>query len=421
MIDSPAPVLTPKRKRSELLTDDIPVLNLSSRFSFGFGPPPSSPVEDGSSSPRSRVAHRFRGLALRDDDEDDNVGGIVAGAGMQFQTHREPSSSGQLAPAPVTDPLAEGITESGDTMHEDKEDVDMDTNMDTGARKRVKLTSIHHSDEEIGSALSASANAAAPSKGNDTVDIPAPKTSASRFYGALGVNSYSRNRPFVPIAPRPTTTPVDNSSANNSTSSTGSTSGDSTSGSDASKSRKQRPGTPPLKMTSASTSKGSTTPDTSVSFSSASSTSSSDPDSPPAPPTPAGVAPSITVTDSLRASLTWHEDEITIYDPDDSDDDGTGINGIGFKPTPAIAYARTLKRKQQLAEYRKREEREARSRRNQRRRGGSSRGASPAGVERKVMDKDSRKKEERRRVRFLEIEIEGGVMKGEKVVGTEAS
>ncbi len=67
------------------------------------------------------------------------------------------------------------------------------------------------------------------------------------------------------------------------------------------------------------------------------------------------------VVDPLRASLTWQEDEITVYDPNDADDDGTGINGIGFKPTPAIAHARALKRRQQLVEYRKREEREARA------------------------------------------------------------
>ncbi|KAK0648583.1 hypothetical protein B0T16DRAFT_408448 [Cercophora newfieldiana] len=101
------------------------------------------------------------------------------------------------------------------------------------------------------------------------------------------------------------------------------------------------------------------------------------------------------ITDPLRASLTWHDDEITIYDPDDSDDDGTGINGIGFKPTPAIAYARTVKRKQQLAEYRKREEREARAKRSQRRRGSPV----PGLVELKGSV-------ERRRVRFMESATE---------------
>ncbi|KAH6606028.1 hypothetical protein Trco_005181 [Trichoderma cornu-damae] len=75
------------------------------------------------------------------------------------------------------------------------------------------------------------------------------------------------------------------------------------------------------------------------------------------------------VVDPLRASLTWHEDEITIYDPNDKDDDGTGINGVGFKPTPALAHARVMKRRQQMADYRKREENEARNKRSQRRRG----------------------------------------------------
>lgn len=77
------------------------------------------------------------------------------------------------------------------------------------------------------------------------------------------------------------------------------------------------------------------------------------------------------IVDPVRAALTWHEDEITIYDPDDEDDDGIGINGIGFKPTPALAHARAMRRRQQMAEYRKREESEARARRSQRRGRGS--------------------------------------------------
>ena len=75
------------------------------------------------------------------------------------------------------------------------------------------------------------------------------------------------------------------------------------------------------------------------------------------------------VLDPVRAALTWHEDEITIYDPNDADDDGTGINGVGFKPSPALAHARAAKRRQQMAEYRKREESDARTMRSQRRRG----------------------------------------------------
>jgi hypothetical protein len=122
---------------------------------------------------------------------------------------------------------------------------------------------------------------------------------------------------------------------------------------------------------------------------------------------------------AFRASMTWQEDEITIYDPDDSDDDGTGINGIGFKPTAAVAYARGVKRKQQLAEYRKREEREARARRSQRRRASPRAQAKPVVVvgsdkgggkkadqgEREVVERRKEKNKERRRVRFSEASV----------------
>lgn len=73
-----------------------------------------------------------------------------------------------------------------------------------------------------------------------------------------------------------------------------------------------------------------------------------------------------------QAALTWQEDEITGYDVDpESGDDGEGINGIGFKPTPTIAYARRQKRKQQVNEWKAREAREARQKRFERRRGGT--------------------------------------------------
>ncbi len=72
----------------------------------------------------------------------------------------------------------------------------------------------------------------------------------------------------------------------------------------------------------------------------------------------------------------WHESEITGHDPDDPNDDGYGINGIGFKPTPALAFARSQKRKQQLAEYRSRETKEARQKRSERRRGDSGEASS---------------------------------------------
>jgi hypothetical protein len=68
----------------------------------------------------------------------------------------------------------------------------------------------------------------------------------------------------------------------------------------------------------------------------------------------------------------WHDSEITGHNPTDPTDDLYGINGIGFRPSPAIAWARSQKRKQQLADYKSRETREARQRRIERRRVPSS-------------------------------------------------
>lgn len=73
-----------------------------------------------------------------------------------------------------------------------------------------------------------------------------------------------------------------------------------------------------------------------------------------------------------QAALTWQEDEITGHEIDTSSgDDGEGINGVGFKPTVAMAYARQQKRKQQVNEWKAREAREARQKRMERRRGGA--------------------------------------------------
>lgn len=70
-----------------------------------------------------------------------------------------------------------------------------------------------------------------------------------------------------------------------------------------------------------------------------------------------------------QAALTWQEDEITGHELDPSaDDDGEGINGIGFKPTPAMAYARKQRRQEQVNEWKAREAKDARQRRFERRR-----------------------------------------------------
>lgn len=101
------------------------------------------------------------------------------------------------------------------------------------------------------------------------------------------------------------------------------------------------------------------------------------------------------MVDPDRAAMTWHDDEITGHNPDDPEDDGEGINGIGFKPTAAIAHARTAKRRQQMEAYKSREAKEAREKRSERRR--ASEAATRA---------TSREEAETaRRVRFLEAEI----------------
>ncbi|CAL8577941.1 hypothetical protein XPA_003749 [Xanthoria parietina] len=98
-------------------------------------------------------------------------------------------------------------------------------------------------------------------------------------------------------------------------------------------------------------------------------------------------------------SLWWADAEITGHDPKDPADDGEGINGVGFIPTPAMASARADRRKKQVAEWKSREAREARQRRSEARRRrdvemthegvGASEGTLGGG--------------QQRRVRFLEV------------------
>ncbi|CAF9923382.1 MAG: hypothetical protein HETSPECPRED_005310 [Heterodermia speciosa] len=66
--------------------------------------------------------------------------------------------------------------------------------------------------------------------------------------------------------------------------------------------------------------------------------------------------------------LWWSDAEITGHDPKDPSDDGYGINGVGFIPTPAVANARVERRKKQIAEWKNREAKEARQKRSDRRR-----------------------------------------------------
>ncbi|QIX00155.1 hypothetical protein AMS68_005672 [Peltaster fructicola] len=69
-------------------------------------------------------------------------------------------------------------------------------------------------------------------------------------------------------------------------------------------------------------------------------------------------------------ALTWQVSEITGTDIDvQAGDDGEGINGIGFRPSPQMAYAKRQKRKQQIESWRMREARDARQKRLEKRNG----------------------------------------------------
>ncbi|EFE41974.1 hypothetical protein TRV_03249 [Trichophyton verrucosum HKI 0517] len=75
-----------------------------------------------------------------------------------------------------------------------------------------------------------------------------------------------------------------------------------------------------------------------------------------------------TDAEATEESLTWDESEITGHHATDPNDDGYGLNGIGFKPSAEVAWARSQHRKDQVAEWKRRmasEAREARSRRRQ--------------------------------------------------------
>ncbi|KAM0716018.1 hypothetical protein Q7P37_008532 [Cladosporium fusiforme] len=89
-----------------------------------------------------------------------------------------------------------------------------------------------------------------------------------------------------------------------------------------------------------------------------------------ASPTSSTTSPSSSQNSPAPATMTWQDSEITGHEIHASlGDDGEGINGIGFRPTPAMAQARSQKRKQQVNAWRAREAREARQRRFEKRQG----------------------------------------------------
>lgn len=118
-------------------------------------------------------------------------------------------------------------------------------------------------------------------------------------------------------------------------------------------------------------------------------------------PTPPPSAQKSRSPPPLSPTLWWHDEEITGHNPNDPTDDGYGINGVGFLPTPAIANARAERRKKQVAEWKNREAREARQKRgDRRRRRDMESGSSGIGTNH---GNTGARANESRKVRFLEI------------------
>ncbi|KAI0836956.1 hypothetical protein F5Y06DRAFT_97821 [Hypoxylon sp. FL0890] len=321
MAESSPPQSTPKRKRDDVINEQRilnsgPSTSNLSKTLFSFQAPTLKPVEkpynetveDGNSSPRSKVAQQFQELALGSGGgvthKDNADGALVMGASTDEASPEPAIDSPRFSPElPVFD--FDGISSSSTSA----EDMQLDDD-DSASRKRVKLPNLpdYRDNDEIG--LNGEANAINPNfpQPNESprftlqtaVDPAIVRTTKSGGLGRLQKSYPSINRL-----------------------------------SDSKSRSRKRAGTPPL------TKRKTLEP-----------TAEEEP----------------IIVDPIRAALTWHEDEITVYDPEDKDDDGIGMNGIGFKPTPALAYARAQKRRQQLAEYKKREENEARAKRNQRRR-----------------------------------------------------
>ncbi|KAI8948638.1 hypothetical protein F4801DRAFT_445947 [Xylaria longipes] len=324
------PTATPKRKRDESVAEmrlsASPTPRHAAKTVFSFRPPSLQPairsrdlIEDGSSSPQSKVARKFRDLAIKESSEgpegasigsEPESGGGVAVAGAPCRIGHE----SQIPPDITRFDFDAGTATTQEDMQLDRDDDDT-----AASRKRTKTV------EADTFPPRPTTNYLAGEIGDPTTQaIPADNRINDRLSGFLDstirdtieTDQSGDLRKSYPSINRLTDT----------------------------KSRiRKRVGTPP----SSSRRKGNAQ-------SHAVKREDDEGD--------------LVIVDPVRAALTWREDEITIYDPEDKDDDGTGINGIGFKPTAAVAYQRAQKRRQQLADYKKREESEARARRNQRRR-----------------------------------------------------
>lgn len=327
----PASQSTPKRKRDDLITEQralgpVPAPGLLTRTMFSFEAPQlSSEREDGSSSPRSRVAHQFRDLVLADG----GGGAATAAPALQLpkasSTGNDSDSGGTSHGSDIRQPKFPPVIfdfDGASSCTYLEQPMDLADDQDPVLRKRVKLPDIEPEACDPATHDSASAQAAGPVH----VDLN------GRLSLAAGIDPYILK----------TVKAAEVGNLQKSYPSINRLSG--------AKSRGYR-STSPLEASRRSKTV-----------------------------VEAVDREEVVVVDPVRAELTWHEDEITVYDSEDKDDDGTGLNGIGFKPTAAVAHARAQKRRQQLQEYKKREERDDRARRNQRRR--EQLGDKPAPVRR---------------------------------------
>ncbi|KAJ3554179.1 hypothetical protein NPX13_g10684 [Xylaria arbuscula] len=325
MAESTLPLTsTPKRKRDNLTAEwrlpASPTPGHAAKTVFSFQPPRfqspirlDPPSEDGSSSPRSKVAQKFRDLAIRENTKEPKGvdGSPESGGGVTTPTQTPDLDGLEETVAPD---LTRFTFDAGTAATYVDMQLDSDEQEATAAaRKRPKTL-------ELGESHPEPAVNPLSDEGPTSHDLSALTDGTTASASSIGVlDSWQKSHPSINRL-------VDSKS----------------------RSRK-RMGTPPpssrRKNQSQSQLKKGEEEEESV------------------------------IVDPVRAALTWQDDEITIYDPKDKDDDGTGINGIGFKPTAAVAYQRAQKRRQQLAEYKKREESEARARRNQRRREQSGEGA----------------------------------------------
>ncbi|KAK7935873.1 hypothetical protein PG985_001368 [Apiospora marii] len=329
---------TPKRKRDDVINEQrlaSAATTTANRYPyitkmmFSFEAPnlPPSEPEDGNSSPRTKVAHQFRDLALVESgggvSASTQPSSLAAAGGSENGKSNDSSSSAsptakqrdlqqpdqtRVAPGPEVFGF-DGAknTSSSATGSSNDQQMYLDDDGDATLRKRVKLPDCD-------------TVASFGTTGNTNAD-PA---------GPVGIGSDGRLT-FQGVDPRIVKTKYGSSGALKKSYPSINRLADSKSRS------RRRSGSPPFSSSRRKVVETSIEEET-------------------------------TVVDPIRAALTWHEDEITVYDAEDKDDDGTGLNGIGFKPTAAAAYARSQKRRQQLSEYKKREESEARARRNQKRR-----------------------------------------------------